>query len=371
MSWVPKWAMAEVERARLLGRGGAAFPSSRKWAAVAREPGPRYVVCNADESEPGTFKDRVLLELDPFAVLEGMTIAAFATGAERGWIYVRGEYPDAYRSIRRAVEEARARGYLGHHLLGGDWSFDVEVRRGAGAYVCGEETALFNSIEGLRGEPRARPPFPTQRGLFGRPTVIHNVETLASVVPILLRGGEWYGALGTARSAGTKLVSVSGDVAVPGLYEVPFGTPIRAILEELAGGASGGRRIQAVLCGGAAGTFLFPEELDTPLAFETLQAIGGTVGSGALVALDETADLWEVAERIARFFQEESCGQCVPCRVGTRRQWELVRAIRRQGGRVDGALRALFDDLARVMRDSSICGLGQLAPNALASLVRR
>ncbi len=365
----PEATAQEVERSGLVGRGGAAFPTGRKWALTAREAPPRYVVCNADESEPGTFKDRVLLEQDPFAVIEGMTIAAFAVGAERGFVYVRGEYPEAYRTLVQAVEAARAAGYLGERVLGTDFSFDVEVRRGAGAYVCGEETALFNSIEGFRGEPRNRPPFPTQAGLFGRPTAINNVETLACVPSILARGGAWYAGLGTERSKGTKLVCVSGHVRRPGVYEVTFGTPLRVVLEDLAGGVADGRRLRAVLCGGAAGTFLGPDQLDTPLALETLQAAGAALGSGALVVFDDSTDLWAVVERIARFFRDESCGQCVPCRVGTQRQLELVAELRRRG-RVDPELRTLLEELAQVMRDASICGLGQLAPTAVLSSLR-
>lgn len=365
----PEATIQEVEQAGLVGRGGAAFPTGRKWALTAREAPPRYVVCNADESEPGTFKDRVLLEQDPFAVLEGMAIAAFAVGAERGFLYVRGEYPDAYRTVLQAVQTARAAGYLGKHVLGTDFSFDVEVRRGAGAYVCGEETALFNSLEGFRGEPRNRPPFPTQVGLFGRPTAINNVETLACVPWILARGGQWYASLGTERSKGTKLVCVSGQVRRPGVYEVTFGTPVREVLEQLAGGVSEGRRIQAVLCGGAAGTFLVADQLDVPLALETLQAAGAALGSGALVVFDDSADLWAALERIARFFRDESCGQCVPCRVGTQRQLELVAELGRRR-HVDPELRALLEELAQVMRDASICGLGQLAPSAVLSGLR-
>jgi NADH-quinone oxidoreductase subunit F len=365
----PQATVAEVERSGLVGRGGAAFPTGRKWALTAREAPPRYVVCNADESEPGTFKDRVLLEQDPFAVLEGMTIAAYAVGAARGFVYVRGEYPEAYRVLAAAVEAAQDAGYLGNRILGTDFSFHVEVRRGAGAYVCGEETALFNSLEGFRGEPRNRPPFPTQAGLFGRPTAINNVETLACVPPILARGGTWYAGLGTDRSKGTKLVCVSGHVRRPGVYEVTFGTPLRVIVEELAGGVPDGRGIQAVLCGGAAGTFLPPDRLDTPLAVETLQEAGAALGSGALVVFDDRTDLWAVVERVARFFRDESCGQCVPCRVGTQRQLELVAELRRRG-RVDGELRALLEELAQVMRDASICGLGQLAPSAVLSGLR-
>ncbi|BAS26456.1 NAD(P)H-dependent oxidoreductase subunit E [Limnochorda pilosa] len=366
----PEATLAEVEASGLVGRGGAAFPTARKWASAAREPAPRYVVCNADESEPGSFKDRVLMEQDPFAVLEGLTLAALAVGAERGFIYVRGEYPESHRSLLRAAEQARAAGFLGERILESGFSFDVELRQGAGAYVCGEETALFNSIEGLRGEPRARPPYPAQVGLFGRPTVINNVETLAAVPAILERGGGWYASLGSGRSRGTKLLSVSGHVVRAGVYEVAFGTPLRTILEDLAGGVPGGGAVQAVLCGGAAGTFLGPDQLDTPLSLEALQAVGGTVGSGSLVVLDETVDLWAVVERIARFFRDESCGQCVPCRVGTQRQLEVVSAVRRAGGPVDDQALAMLNDLAQVMRDASICGLGQLAPNAVQSSLR-
>lgn len=391
----PDRVLDEVKRSRLVGRGGAAFPAAIKWSGAAAHPGPRWIVCNADESEPGTFKDRILLERDPFAVIEGMTIAAFTVGAEHGVIYLRGEYSEARRALEHALQQAREESFLGRRILDTDFSFDIELRLGAGAYVCGEETALFNSIEGLRGEPRAKPPFPTEIGLFGRPTVINNVETLACVPPIVLLGGDRFAAIGTPDSTGTKLVSISGHVARPGVYEVPFGTPIRTIIDELAGGVPGNRPVQAVLCGGAAGTFLTPEQLDTPLSFESLRAVEGTVGSGALVVYDDTADLWDAAERIARFFMDESCGQCVPCRVGTRRQWEWIRAERRAraasnggpsgpdassadgadvgsdagptGG--NGASDARLLDLAAVMQDSSICGLGQLAPNALLSLL--
>ncbi len=369
--------LREIEASRLVGRGGAAFPTALKWRAVADEPGgtaraPKYVVCNADESEPGTFKDRILLEQDPFAIIEGMTIAGFAVGASRGYLYIRGEYPEAYRSVVRAVEEARAHGYLGDALMGETpFTFDIEVRRGAGAYVCGEETALINSIEGRRGEPRARPPFPTRVGLFGCPTLVNNVETLACVPHILAQGGEWYAGLGTEGSRGTKLVCISGDVSRPGVYEAPFGVPIQALIDEAGGGVPGKRQIQAVLCGGAAGTFLTPEQLDLPYSIEALRGVGATVGSGAIIVYDETADLGDALERIARFFMDESCGQCVPCRVGTRRQWELVRALRSRQVEDVAAARRLLDDLSTVMRDASICGLGQLASNALLSLEDR
>ncbi len=371
----PEATVQEVERSGLVGRGGAAFPTGRKWALAAREAPPRYVVCNADESEPGTFKDRVLLEKDPFAVIEGLTIAAYAVGAERGYFYIRGEYPEAYRTLLQALEAARAAGYLGERILGTDFSFDVEVRRGAGAaYVCGEETALFNSIEGYRGEPRNRPPFPTQVGLFRRPTAINNVETLASVPPILVRGGEWYARLGTLRSKGTKLVCVSGHVARPGVYEVPLllvlpSAPSSKSWPEESPRAGGSRRC----CAGERRAPSSCRRSSTPRSRwrpYRLSVRPWAPEPWWCSTTGWTCGLWAVVERIARFFRDESCGQCVPCRVGTQRQLELVAALRQRGGRPDPELRSLLEELAQAMRDASICGLGQLAPNAVLSSLR-
>ncbi|HUD71686.1 MAG TPA: NAD(P)H-dependent oxidoreductase subunit E [Dongiaceae bacterium] len=287
----PEGVLREVLDAKLVGRGGAAFPTARKWEAVAKNPvRPHHLVCNADESEPGTFKDRLLMEQDPFAVVEAMSIAAFATGCERGWIYIRGEYPRAAARLEAAIAAARTRGLLGVGIQGTAFDFDLEVRRGAGAYICGEETALFNSIEGLRGEPRNKPPFPVNAGLFGKPTVINNVETLAGVLPIVLGGGPAYAAVGTAGSTGTKLFCLSGAVARPGVYEVPFGATLGNLLD-LAGGIAGGRPLRAVLLGGAAGGFVTPDQLDTPLTFEGARAIGASLGSGVVMAFDTSADL--------------------------------------------------------------------------------
>ena len=331
-----------LNEAKLLGRGGAAFPTGRKWESVAKAPAPRYLVCNADESEPGTFKDRVIMEGDPFALVEGMAIAAFATGCEKGYLYVRAEYPLARTRIENAIAAARADGVL---------QIDVEVRRGAGAYICGEETALFNSIEGKRGEPRNKPPFPVQVGLFGRPTLVNNVETLVNVLDIV--NGDF---------GDTRLFCVSGHVAQPGVYEVPLGTPLREVLE-----LAGARDIQAVLLGGAAGSFLTRDQLDVPLSFDGTRAIGATLGSGSVIVFDQTADMKAVMLRIARFFRDESCGQCVPCRVGTKRQEEILERMFRER---DGDGRAdvmLLSDIAQAMRDASICGLGQTAANAIAS----
>ncbi len=371
----PDAVIGEVTEARLVGRGGAAFPTGRKWSAVATQPAqPHYVVCNADESEPGTFKDRVLMELDPFAVVESITIEGFATAATKGYLYIRGEYPLAESRIRGAVDAARAAGYLGPSVAGSDFAFDIEVRRGAGAYICGEETALFESIEGKRGEPRNKPPFPVEVGLFGKPTAVNNVETLVNVLAILEEGpggGARFAAVGTEGSTGPKLFCLSGNVGRPGLYEVPFGTTLGELLE-LGGGVPERRPIRAILLGGAAGVFVGPEALDTPLTFEGTRAIGATLGSGVVMVFDETADLVGTLRRIAAFFRDESCGQCVPCRVGTVRQEELLARL------ADGvAVRPRHDelrllaDIGQAMRDASICGLGQTASSAIESALRR
>ena len=367
----PAATIEEVSESRLLGRGGAAFPTGRKWAAVAAQPAqPHYLVCNADESEPGTFKDRVLLEGDPFAVIEGMTIEAFATGASRGYLYLRAEYPAAAAIVATALSEARDAHLLGPDIAGSGFSFDIELRRGAGAYICGEETALFESIEGGRGEPRNKPPFPVEVGLFGKPTAINNVETLANVPLILRDGAAAFAAIGTEGSTGSKLFCLSGHVARPGTYEVPFGTTLRELLA-LAGGVPGGRAIQAILLGGAAGTFVGPDALDTSLTFEGTRAIGAALGSGVVMVFDDTADLVDTLRRIAEFFRDESCGQCVPCRVGTVRQEELLARLAsgRPRGSVGDEL-GLLREIGQAMRDASICGLGQTASSAIESALR-
>jgi NADH-quinone oxidoreductase subunit F len=352
----------EIKKSGLKGRGGAAFPTGIKWEAVAREPAPRIVVCNADESEPGTFKDRVVMEGDPFALVEAMTIAAFAVGASRGYLYVRGEYPGATSRMIAAVESARAAGLLGESILGSDLSFDIEIRRGQGAYICGEETALFNSIEGFRGEPRQKPPYPVQSGLFNRPTVINNVETLINVNRIVLEGGEAFAAVGTAESSGTRLFCLSGDVVRPGVYEVEFGATLGGLID-LAGGPESD--LASVLLGGAAGTFVGAEHLDLPLTFEAARAAEVSLGSGVVMVFNSTRDMHDVVRRVARFFRDESCGQCVPCRVGTVR---VEEAVARANGGVDVAL---IDDLDRAMKDASICGLGHTAASVVRSAISR
>ncbi len=374
LSLGPERALREVLDSKLLGRGGAAFPTGRKWEAVARNPvRPHMLVCNADESEPGTFKDRVIMEEDPFALVEAMTIAGFVTGCEHGYLYIRGEYPTATLRLANAIVQARARGWLGENIMGEGVRFDIELLRGAGAYICGEETSLFNSIEGLRGEPRNKPPFPVNVGLFGKPTVVNNVETFANLLDVFGRGGPAFAATGTAGSAGTKLFCVSGCVARPGLYETPFGTTLREIIT-LAGGVADGRPMQAVLLGGAAGVFVTPDELDMPLTFEGTRAAGATLGSGVIMVFDDRVDLGDILIRIASFFRDESCGQCVPCRIGTIRQEESLHrlmAARREGQAGTDRELALIRDLAMVMRDASICGLGQTAASAVESAIKK
>lgn len=358
--------VAEITTAGLVGRGGAAFPTGRKWAAVAQQSvQPHFLVCNADESEPGTFKDRVLLEGDPFALVESMTIAGFATGCTKGWVYLRGEYPRAWRALHHAIDVARQNGFLGENILDSGYSFDIEIIRGAGAYICGEETAIFNSIEGYRGEPRNKPPFPVEVGLFGKPTLVNNVETLVNVLPIIQLGGDAYSDLGTEGSRGRKLFCVSGAVAEPGVYEVEFGTTLRQLLD-LAGGMRQGSSLRAILLGGAAGGFVGPDDLEMPLTLEGTRAAGSTLGSGVVLVLDSTVDMIDQLQRIAAFFRDESCGQCVPCRVGTVRQQEVISRLSRG---VDDNDLELLRELGQVMRDASICGLGQTANSAIASAI--
>jgi NADH-quinone oxidoreductase subunit F len=368
----PQGVIREVKDAKLLGRGGAAFPTGVKWEAVATQPvRPHYFVCNADESEPGTFKDRVMMENDPFALVEALTIAGFATGSEKGFVYIRGEYPLATERLERAIAQATARGFLGDDVMGEAFRFEIEVRRGAGAYICGEETALFNSIEGRRGEPRNKPPFPVTHGVFGRPTGINNVETLVNVLEILRIGGPAYAELGTAASTGTRLFCLSGAVDRPGVYEIECGTTLRELLE-LAGGVRGGGEAKAILLGGAAGAFVTADDLDLRLTFEDARAAGVTLGSGVVTVFDQDADLAGALLRIAAFFRDESCGQCVPCRVGTVRQEEALHRLAegRSNGNRETEL-ALLREIAQVMSDASICGLGQTAAGAVQSAISR
>jgi len=370
----PEAVVRELNESRLLGRGGAAFPTGKKWEALLKQRSEgrlHYVVCNADESEPGTFKDRVVMEGDPFALVEGMTIAGLASGAHKGFIYLRGEYPLAAERLSHAISAARAAGLLGENILGRGLNFDIEIRRGAGAYICGEETALFNSIEGYRGEPRSKPPFPTQAGLFKQPTVVNNVETLINGLEIIREGGAAYARVGTANSTGNRLFCLSGHVKKPGVYEIPFGATLRNLID-LAGGVGGTGRLQSVLLGGAAGTFVSPKELDVPLTFEGTRAIGATLGSGVVMLFDDSVDMKKILLRIAEFFRHESCGQCIPCRVGTVRQHEVLErlASRKPLGSTPEEMK-LIREMGQAMRDASICGLGQTASSAVESALKR
>jgi len=357
----PDDVVAEVKASGLVGRGGAAFPTGIKWEGAAKaDADQKYVICNADESEPGTFKDRILLIDDPHSTIEGMCIAAYAIGATKGYIYIRGEYPYIVPVLEDALSEAREAGYLGE-------SFDIEIRVGAGAYICGEETALFESIEGKRGFPRIKPPFPTTHGVFGKPTVINNVETLCNVPLIIAKGSEEFRKIGTEKSPGPKLFCVSGDVEQTGVYEVPFGITLRVLLE-MAGGVKGGKGLKSVLFGGAAGAFATPEHLDAKMTFEDLREAGLPLGSGVVMVFDETRDMRQVLKSLGHFFAHESCGKCYPCQMGTQRQKEILNRIA-DGKVMEGDLIRL-QDVGWTMTDASLCGLGQTAASAVLSAMK-
>ncbi len=358
----PDEVIEMVEASSLIGRGGAAFPTGLKWKLTRQAAGEsKYMVCNADESEPGTFKDRVLLEHHPHLVLEGIALGAYAIGADEAWLFIRGEYPKATAIMQRAIQEAESQGLLGEGIMGSGFSLKVHLRRGAGAYICGEETALFEAIEGKRGFPRIKPPYPTTFGLFGKPTAVNNVETLCAIRGIIEHGADWFRQAGTEKSAGTKLVSVSGHVRRPGVYEIEPGISLRRLLDEHCQGIAGD--LQAVLMGGAAGTFLRAEDIDVPLTFEDLRAAGSTFGSGAIMVFNQSADLRDVLKRIGRFFQHESCGKCFPCQLGTQRQVEILERLESptigDGGRLY--------DVGVTMTEASLCGLGQTAGLAVLS----
>ncbi len=356
-----------IRSAGLSGRGGAAFPTAIKWQGVADEHGrPKHVIANADESEPGTFKDRIVMENDPFSVIEGLTLAGLATGAENGWIYIRGEYPLSTLRLENAIEQCRTAGLLGDDVLGSGQRFDIELRRGAGAYICGEETALMESLAGFRGEPRNKPPFPSTHGLFGEPTAVNNPETLLNALFIVEHGPETYRLAGTEKSPGTRLFCLSGHVAMPGIYEVPMGTTLGDIIE-LAGGATG--TTAAILMGGAAGSFVGPDQLDMALTQEDTRDRGTTLGSGVITLFDDSVDFTPLLLRIAEFFKSESCGQCVPCRVGVVRQHEVLVEMSSTGGSLSDDRNELIDDMAMAMADASICGLGHTASGAVQSAI--
>jgi NADH-quinone oxidoreductase subunit F len=360
----PDQVIKEVKESRLSGRGGAGFSTGLKWELARKAQGKsKYVVCNFDESEPGTFKDRVMMEGDPYRVLEGLMIGAYATSAHTGYIFVRGEYPHAQKIIEEAVNELYAEHMLGKHILDSNFDLDIEIRRNAGAYICGEETALFEAIEGKRGHPRPKPPFPTQRGLFGQPTAINNVETLAVVPSLITHGGEWFQQWGTEKSVGLKLFCLSGHVNNPGLIEAPYGVSVRALVEEFGGGFMGDP--QAVLVGGAAGGFLTPNELDVPLTNEDLAKYDVPIGSGAIMVFSHSVDMWQVVEQLASFFVHESCGQCAPCRIGTKQIYKVLHNINQGMGTKAEIHKA--KKLGETIKATCVCGLGMTAANPFLS----
>jgi bidirectional [NiFe] hydrogenase diaphorase subunit len=362
----PEEVVQAVLASGLRGRGGAGYPTGRKWELLRTAPGEhKYVVANGDEGDPGAYMDRTIMDSDPHRVIEGLAIAAYATGADRGYVYVRAEYPLAIERLERAIRDARRVGLLGRRVLGTDVSLDLEVRVGAGAFVCGEETALMASIEGRRGLPRLRPPYPTEHGLWGYPTMINNVETLANVPAIIEHGPEWFAGTGTARSPGTKVFALAGSLVEIGLVEVPMGITLREIVFEMAGGISGGRRFKAAQTGGPSGGCLPARFLDTPVDYEHLQQLGSMMGSGGLVVMDDTVSMPEVARYYMEFCREESCGKCAPCRVGTAKMHAFLDRICRGEGRDRDLVH--LEGLARTVRATSLCGLGQSAPNPVFS----
>jgi NADH-quinone oxidoreductase subunit F len=371
MTHTPEEIVAWMTNSGIVGRGGAMFPLGNKWKFTRAAPGSpaeKHIVANCDESEPGTFKDRNLMELEPFSLIEAMTLAAYVIGAENGWIFLRGEYPLAEERLTAALDAARKAGYLGRNLMGrAGFHFDIELRLGAGAYICGEETALFEAIEGKRGFPRIKPPFPTTHGLFGQPTAVNNVETLVAALTVARMGWQAWTALGTADSPGSKWFCLSGHVAQPGLYELPFGATTRELIE-MAGGVPNGRTIQTVLIGGAAGRFLHPNELDHPLTYAAAREHNFPLGSGVVMVFDETADLRQTLYHLAHFFAHESCGKCFPCQIGSQRQLEIVERIAHSGtpGPQD---KARLEDIGFTMSQTSLCGLGQTAASAILSAI--
>ncbi|MFZ1529887.1 MAG: NADH-quinone oxidoreductase subunit NuoF [Ferruginibacter sp.] len=365
----PEEVIAEIKQSRMRGRGGAGYPTGLKWETVYKYVNDqKYVICNGDEGDPGAFMDRSVLEGNPHRVLEGMAIAAYAVGANMGYAYIRGEYPLAIKRFELAIKQAKKAGLSGKNILGSNFSFDVEVRIGAGAFVCGEETALIASIEGKRGTPRPRPPYPAESGLWGKPTLINNVETLAGIAPIINNGGEWYSDIGTPKSAGTKVFALAGKINHAGLIEVPMGTTLREIVFDIGGGIQGGGQFKAAQTGGPSGGCIPAEHLDVKMDYEALVSLGSIMGSGGLIVMDETSDMVDVARFFMEFCVDESCGKCVPCRVGTKMMHDLLQKICDcKATRLD--LERL-EELAQYVKDCSLCGLGMSAPNPLMSTLR-
>ncbi len=365
----PKEVIDAILKSGLRGRGGAGYPTGLKWATVAKMQSPKkYVICNADEGDPGAFMDRSVLESDPHRLLEGMAIAAYAVGADQGFIYVRAEYPLAINRLQTAIKQAKQHGLLGSGVLEAAFTFNVEIRIGAGAFVCGEETALMASIEGERGTPRPRPPFPAERGLYASPTLINNVETFANVPSIVRKGVDWFAGIGTEKSKGTKVFALAGKITNTGLIEVPMGTSLRTIVEEMGAGAPDGNQVKAVQTGGPSGGCVPASELDTPVDYESLQQLGSIMGSGGMIVMDQTTNMVDVARFFMEFCMDESCGKCIPCRAGTVQLHALLdRILRRQATARD---LELLEELCDLVKNTSLCGLGQTAPNPVLSTLR-
>ena len=364
----PEQVIEQVSAAGLRGRGGAGFPTGRKWALARAQPAPKYVICNGDEGDPGAFMDRLVLESDPHRVVEGLAIAAFAMGAEDGFFYIRAEYPRAVRRVREAIRQAEERGFLGDGVMGTDVRLRFEVREGAGAFVCGEETALMASIEGGRGQPRPRPPYPAESGLWGRPTLINNVETYANIAPIIREGGDWFASIGTEKSKGTKVFALAGTIVNTGLIEVPMGTTLRDIIHIIGGGIPDGRAFKAVQTGGPSGGCVPEQHLDIAVDYDSLKTLGTMMGSGGMIVMDERSSMVDVARYFMEFCMTESCGKCVPCRTGTQQMHGLLHKIAKANAGRDDL--ALLEELCEVVQATSLCGLGQTAPNPVLSTLR-
>ncbi len=365
----PEQVVDEVEKSGLRGRGGAGFPTGRKWRLTAKEKTtPKYVICNADEGDPGAFMDRSAIEGDPHTIVEGMAIGGYAIGSDHGVVYIRAEYPLAIKRIQKAIEDARAHGLLGKNILGSNFSFDIEIRLGAGAFVCGEETALIHSIEGARGMPRPRPPYPAVSGLFGKPTLINNVETWANIPVVILDGANWFKTIGTETSKGTKVFALAGKVVNTGLIEVPMGTTLREIIYDVGGGIPHGKRFKSVQTGGPSGGCLPEKYLDTPIDYESLAKAGSIMGSGGMIVIDEDACMVDMARFFLEFTQDESCGKCTPCREGTKRMLEILIRITEGKGK-PGDIENL-ERLGSMIKKSALCGLGQSAPNPVLSTIK-
>ena len=367
----PSDIIDQVKESKLRGRGGAGFPVGTKWAFIKRDmPGPKYLICNADEGEPGTFKDREILLKKPHMMIEGMIIAAYAMGLDTGYIYIRGEFSEPCAMVDRAIEEAYTAGYLGDNILGSGFSFNLYTYLGAGAYICGEESALLNSLEGKRGMPRLKPPFPAQSGLYGRPSTVNNVESFAAIPPIIMNGGKWYADIGTQHSGGTKLFSISGHVARPGVYEIPMGTTWKEFFYDIAGGVKNGKALKAVIPGGSSTPVLKAEEIvNMNMDYESCIACGSMLGSGAVIVLDDTTDMVKLLHRILHFYAHESCGQCTPCREGCRWYYDIVTRIYEGDGRMDDL--DLLESLAKNIGPDTICAFGEAFVAPTLSFIRK